>query len=135
MANTAGFSLIELIIVVTIIGILSAVAYPSYLQHVERSNRNDARAALNVVANDLERFFATNGTYTTDMSATSLDSGHSEHGKYQLSIAAGSTGSIASSYTVSATAIGGQANDEDCPVLTLDSTGSRTPDPETTPCW
>ncbi|MDH3587832.1 MAG: prepilin-type cleavage/methylation domain-containing protein [Gammaproteobacteria bacterium] len=115
------------------------IAYPSYLDHVMRSSRNDGRAAVSRVANDLERFFATNGTYTTDVTTTSLtiDSGvaYSDDAKYTVVMAAGATGNIATSYLITATAHGSQASDDDCPTLSLDSAGRRLPDPATTVCW
>lgn len=141
VSNARGFTIIELIIVVTIIGLLSIFAYPSYLDHVRRSNRNDARAALTRVANDLERFFATNNAYTTDMSDLSLNmtggAAYSENGHYTVSVAAGPTGDITTSYQITATAVAGgaQATDEHCQSLTLNSQGVRTPDPATQPCW
>ena len=134
-----GFSLMELMIVVAIMGILAVVAYPSYLDHVQRSNRNDGRAAVSRVANDLERFFATNGVYTTNVATTSLNLtggvAYSDGGHYKVTIAAGPTGSINTSYLITAAAYGPQAHDTECESLTLDSAGRRAPDPATTPCW
>ncbi|NNF66100.1 MAG: prepilin-type N-terminal cleavage/methylation domain-containing protein [Gammaproteobacteria bacterium] len=139
MNRQDGFSLTELMMTVAIMGILGMVGYPSYLDHVQRSNRNDARSAVSRAANDLERFFATNGTYTTDVTTTSLtiDGGEafSDDANYKVTITAGATGNIATSYRVTATAHGSQANDSDCTTMSLDSAGTRVPTPATSRCW
>ncbi len=136
-----GFTLIELLITVGVLVLLAAVAYPSYLRQVQRSNRTDARSALTRAANDLERFFATNGRYTADVAVLSLPSADgvawSDGGHYEITIAAGPTGSIDTSYLLTAQPKDGgpQAADTQCASLTLDSRGQRTPDPMTAPCW
>lgn len=58
-----GFTLIELMIVVVIVAILTAIAYPSYKQHVIKARRSDAEGALLNFANAMERFYTKNGTY------------------------------------------------------------------------
>ena len=64
-----GVTLMELMIVVVIIGILTAVAYPSYRQYLQRAKRNEAKAGLLQIATNQERFYLQNNTYTTDMTA------------------------------------------------------------------
>jgi type IV pilus assembly protein PilE len=61
-----GFSLIELLVVVTIVGILAAIAYPSYRNQVERTRRADAQAVLMQAAQYLERVYTENGAYNPD---------------------------------------------------------------------
>jgi type IV pilus assembly protein PilE len=58
-----GFTLIELMIVVAVIGILSAIAYPSYTEYVLKGRRAEARAALVDLMQQQERYFTQNGTY------------------------------------------------------------------------
>ena len=60
MKKTAGFTLIEMMIVVAIIGILAAIAYPSYQEYVLRGNRSEGQALLNDAAARQERYFAQN---------------------------------------------------------------------------
>ncbi len=135
-----GFTLIELMIALVIIGIIAAVAYPTYIRSVRKGNRSDAQTALTRVAGNLERFFATNGTYTTDASQLGLieqsGSWYSDNLHYVVTVAAGPTG-IGSSYTITATAAAGdiQADDQDCTTLTLNSLGVRTPNPTSSRCW
>lgn len=58
-----GFTLIELMITVAIVGILAAIAYPSYTQYVERARRQEAIAVMLEVQQFAERFFTENRTY------------------------------------------------------------------------
>jgi len=140
MLRNKGFTLVEVVVVVAIIALLAAVAYPSFMQSVRKSRRTDAQTALTQTSNNLERFFATNGTYTADASQLGLQmdggTGYSDSGHYVVTIAAGATG-IGSSYVVTATATAGdmQADDDGCTTLTIDSLGRRTPDPTDSRCW
>ncbi len=59
----AGFTLVELMIVVAIAGILAAIAYPSYIDSVRRGNRAEGRAAVTNLLQQQERFFTQNNTY------------------------------------------------------------------------
>src|SRR5690606_38472416 len=67
--SSAGFTLIEVMIVVAIIGILAAIAYPSYQDHVRKSRRADAQTALLELAQFMERHYTTNGRYLTSANA------------------------------------------------------------------
>jgi type IV pilus assembly protein PilE len=59
-----GFTLIELMIVVAIIAILVAIAYPSYINYKIRVHRTDAQSEMMAIAHSLNQFKITNGTYT-----------------------------------------------------------------------
>ena len=59
-----GFTLMELMVTVVIVGILAAIAYPTYMDYVYRSRRSDGQNALLNLANYMEHFFTENNTYT-----------------------------------------------------------------------
>lgn len=132
-----GFTLLELMMAVAVVGILATLVYPSYINNVLRSSRSDARAEINNVANALERFFAANRTYTTDFAALGLPDALSAAGKYSLTIAAGPSGALTTSYAITAVPVPGkgQDNDADCPSFMLNSAAQRLPDPATSDCW
>ena len=136
MNNTRGFTLIELMIVIVIVGILFAFALPSYERSVLRGHRADAQGILFDISARQERFLAQNNTYTTDINtAAGLNMGTttSNNGYYNLSVAACGGGSIATCYLLTATATGGQATDTDCATITLTSAGVTSG--TTATCW
>jgi len=143
MKNThiRGMSLIELLTVIMIVGVLSALAVSSYTSYTLRANRTDATTTLLRIQVAEEKFFLSNNTYTTDfISAPPTGMGISPvattaNGRYTLAIAAGTTGAIATSYLVTATATGPQASDISiCRVYTIDNQGNRNP-ADSTGCW
>lgn len=128
-----GFTLIELMITVAIIGILAAIAYPSYLKQVQKSNRSDAKVALSDVAQRMQRCFTTNSTYDTAAGVCSVvDEVQSGTGvlstdqMYQVKIAADAD-LTATTYLLTATPVAGgrQATDDDCTKFTLSQSGVR----------
>ena len=134
MKSTNGFSLIELMIVVMIVGVLMAIALPSYKDYVLRSHRADAQSSLVDIAARQERFVAQRNTYTTEVSANTglnLGSTNSKENHYTLESEACATGTIATCYLITATAVGSQASDIGCTEMTYDSTGTKGP----ADCW
>jgi type IV pilus assembly protein PilE len=136
MKTASGFTLIELMIVVVIVGILMAISLPAYQGYVLRSHRADGQSALLDLASRQERFVAQNNTYSTNVSAaTGLGLGRTTSAEdyYNLSAARCATGTIATCYILTATAVGSQANDTDCTTLTYDSAGRK--GGTTAECW
>ncbi|MDJ0758577.1 MAG: type IV pilin protein [Woeseiaceae bacterium] len=132
MSKSKGFTLIELMIVVAIIGIIAAVAYPSYQEQVNKSRRGDCTGALVGLANAMERFYTVNSTYrgaadggadtgapaATLFSATCPVDGGTP--VYNLTIAQAN----ASQFTLRATPTGAQTGDR-CGIFTLTNTGVK----------
>lgn len=118
-----GFTLIELMIVVAIVGILSAIAYPSYQEYVRRGYRADARAGLLQAQQWLERAATATGTYPTSSLPTVLAWSTDSSKQYTIALAAGNT---STTYTLTATPKSNslQASDK-CGTYTLSNTGLR----------
>ena len=119
-----GFTLIELMITVAIIGFLAAIAYPSYASYIIKGNRAAAKAQMLDIANRQQQFMLANRAYATRAMLTT--SGYAlpteVSTKYSYSITLG-TGAVPD-YLITFTAIGSQASDGD---LTLNSEGVKTP--------
>lgn len=130
MIKQRGFTLIELMVVVAIIGILASIAYPSYLDHIQRTGRTDGKAKLAEILSAQERFYSQNQRYTTDLSSNAgLGYGAnpipSTEGRYTISAAACAGGVIANCVVLTATRAGPQLADTKCGNLSIDSRGTR----------
>jgi type IV pilus assembly protein PilE len=117
-----GFSLIELVMVITIVGILVAVAIPSYKSSTAKARRSDGQTALMDAMVRGERYFTEHNTYTTNLTTASAAT-TSPEGYYTISAAACGAG-ISSCVKLTATAGSVQASDGN---LTLDSRGQKLP--------
>jgi type IV pilus assembly protein PilE len=130
-----GFTLIELMIAVVVIGILSAIAIPNYRSYVQKAERGAAKAVMLNIAQTEERYYTNNGTYLAVAALpTAAPSGWQNYSgssatsvKYNITVAAGliSTtppAAITDNYTITATPV---TTDGVCNILKLDSTGAK----------
>ncbi len=127
-----GFTLIEIMVTVAIVGILAAIALPNYTSYVARARRADARAQLVQAAQFMQRYFSANDSYTTNRAGVTVNVIDAIPGSikqspsdgtavYQLSVSA-----TASAYTLTMAPVsGGVAATDACGSFTLTSTGIR----------
>ncbi len=126
-----GFTLLELLIAVAVIGIIASVAYPSYIDNISRANRSEAQRELLRIASLQEQYFIDHREYTADMTklgATS-DPYITDSGFYSIDAAV-----VGVTYTLTATTKGAQiTNDSSCLTLSVTDTGKKTA--TSTSCW
>ncbi len=127
-----GFTLVELMIVIAIIGILASVGYPAYINSLKRAQRADAMDSLLSLAGRMEEYYMVNGTYVgatvaNDGSGT-VGSSISSENIYLLSI----SGATAFKYKLIATP---EETDAECSTLTLDSLGTKGSTGTSGNCW
>jgi type IV pilus assembly protein PilE len=126
-SKISGFTLIELMIVVIIVGILAMIALPAYQDYARKSRRADVLTKLLDTQLHEEKWRANNSKYA--ITATSVGSPSSNY--YTFTIASPTT----NSYTITANAIGTQVKDKqdgvDCQALSINQNNDKTP----TECW
>lgn len=121
-----GFTLIELMIAVTVVGILAAIAYPSYQGHVARSYLANAKACAILHAQFLERFHTTNMGYVTPGGdAPAINLGCTTENNLNSRYAIAVSNRTRSTYTVTATPNAQQLRNDHCGTLTLIQDGTR----------
>ena len=126
----AGITLMELMIVVVIVGILAAVAYPNYRDFTDRAKRNEAKALLLEIAQNQERFYLQNNTYGTMGALGYADPQPTDSGAYSVSVA----GPDANNFTATATYQLGGNEAGKCLTFSIDGRGTKTSAP-LADCW
>jgi type IV pilus assembly protein PilE len=137
IAKSRGFTLIELMIVIVIVGVLAAIALPAYQDYAQRARRADAKTSLLEVQMAMEKWRANNATYTTDMTDlgySAATNNASKEGYYILDLPSAAS---AAAYTIQAAPTGIQAGD-DCGTFTITVNNggeSYTAGGDDTTCW
>jgi len=119
--RAGGFTLIEVLVAIAIIGILAAIAIPSYTSYIARSNRSDARGMMLEAAAFLQRSFSQNNQYPNALPPDFQKSPANGAANYNLTVS--NPGGTAT-FLLRATRAGAMASDE-CGDLTLDHAGVR----------
>jgi type IV pilus assembly protein PilE len=135
MKQADGFTLVELMIVVAIVGILAGIGYPQYNQYTRKARRAEGINTLMMVVNDQEKYYNANNAYKNG-DATPLENSSIKVNVpkgvtagelwYQVTVVANG-----STFTATATAKNNQTLDKqgnaNCSVLTITNTGERQP--------
>jgi type IV pilus assembly protein PilE len=114
-----GFTLIELMVTIAIIGILAAIAIPAYSAYIQRANRSDARTLILEAAAFLQRGFSQNNVYPPDLPLPYRVSPANGAAKYNIGVLRTDT-----TYTIAAVPVGTMAGDE-CGTLVVNQAGLR----------
>ena len=140
-----GVTFLELLIVVVIIGILAAFAYPSYTQYVVDTKRTAASSILFQVADRQQQSFMDNKTYTADMTDLGFTANPLVIGDDGRPLTASDSESVytvalsnvgVTTYTITATPLHGQlARDTECGAMTLNQAGTKGAAGPVEDCW
>ena len=130
--HLSGITLIELMIVVVIISILAAVAYPNYREFAARAKRNEAKAALLRIATNQERFYLQNSTFSNDLTQLGFSASPfiTDSETYRVWI----VNADANNFTATADYLPTDAEQAKCDTFTIDGRGTKTSLPELD-CW
>lgn len=120
--NSRGWTLAELLIVVALMGLLGALALPTYQQQQRQARRSDGQAALLQLQLDQARWRSTHDSHADNLSALGWTSDRSPLGHYQITL----TEASAEGYAAQAIALNNQAADRDCTPMRLSWQGSAT---------
>lgn len=142
MNRQRGVTLVELLITIVVLGILTAIAVPSYSSYMRKTRRADAKVMLTSSAQQLERCYTRISSYndgTNDAGGGScpLPLGANAANTYSLAIAFDTTAGLAAgqSYTLTATPLGNQLLDTHCGNFILNQTNKQTVSTGALDCW
>lgn len=130
MKRVRGFTLIELMIAVAVVGVLAAVALPSYQDQVRKSRRAEAQAVLLNMAGRQQQFLLDTRAYASDAAVLGVTVPSSVSSAYTITFTIANSTTAPSTFTLTAAPVGSQANDK-CATLTVDQAGIKAP----ANCW
>lgn len=128
MKKNHGFTLIELMITVAVIGILAAIAYPSYLDQIRKARRAEAQAALMNISARQQQMLLDTRSYAATVGALNVTIPNTVQNTYAITLSVGTA--IVPTFTATATPSGAQASDK-CGALSINQVGSKSPPS----CW
>lgn len=128
MTSSRGFTLIELMITVAVIGVLAAVAYPAYLDQVRKARRAEAQAALLNISARQQQMLLDTRSYAANTATLNVSIPATVQQTYTISLTVGAA--TVPTFTATATPTGAQAADK-CGVLSITQTGTKSP----ATCW
>jgi type IV pilus assembly protein PilE len=143
-ARMLGVTLIELMVVITILAIIASIAVPTYRKYLLRAQRSEAKVALLQLQTAQEKFYLQNNIYTDKVTTASTATvpglglpGISETQKYDIKVTTLAVGGQSYTATASPHAGGGQTDDKDCANFTINERGTRGVSGTRTPefCW
>ncbi|MDD5033543.1 MAG: type IV pilin protein [Methylococcaceae bacterium] len=139
--KTRGFTLIDLMVAVAIVGIIATIAYPSYMEYVRRANRSEAKAILLETAQFLERNFTVANRFDKDSAAADIvlpytHSPKSGTAKYDITVTYPAAGActLGQCFTLSAAPTGSMTGDA-CGTYTLTQAGVQGSGGTVADCW
>ena len=124
-----GITLLELMIVVVIISIMAAIAYPNYREFAARAKRNEAKAMLLLIATNQERHYLQNNTYTSDLGTLGAKT-PTDSGSYTIDIPEAD----ANNFRAVADYVPDDGEQDKCNTFEIDGRGNKTSAPYTD-CW
>ena len=131
--TVAGFSLIELMIALAVISILASIAYPNYMEYLQRARRAECASVLLGQANAMERRFSTTNSYVGALPGPVQCPADGGPSSYVLGFAEGEPTAL--TFVIQAVPAGAQTGDR-CGTLSIDNTGLKKPSGMTTrQCW
>ena len=125
-----GVTLLELLIVMVIVGIMAAVAYPSYRDYITRAKRTEAKTLLLEIAQNQERFYLQNNRYGDMGDLGYSDPKITDTESYSVTI----TANDANNFSATATYQKSDAEASKCDTFSIDGRGNKTSAPYTD-CW
>lgn len=124
MLRTRGFTLLELMIAVAVVGILAAIAYPSYMEHIRKSRRAEAQGVLMDIAMRQQQSLLDARRYATTVAGLNIAVPDQVSAHYTIEVSAPTSTGIPT-FSATATPTGDQTKDK-CGTLGLDQTGTKT---------
>lgn len=131
--NQSGFTLLELMIAVAVVGILAAVALPAYNDQIRKSRRAEAQAALMNISARQQQMLLDTRSYATTVATLNITLPGSVSSYYTVTIGP-TTPTVPPTFTATATPIAGSGQAADkCGTMSIDQAGGKTA--TTTTCW